>query len=130
VHGEITVGPPVSVSLACAGHPHPLLLRAVGGPPGPAAEVQPPLGVLSGQPFQAQDLRLDAGDLLLLVSDGVTKRRDGDRLLDEAGGLARLLRPYRGQPAGLVASGIAQAAREFGDAPLADDLALLVLAAT
>jgi hypothetical protein len=29
-----------------------------------------------------------------------------------------------------VASGIAQAAREFGDAPLADELALLVLAAT
>ena len=72
VHGEITAGPPVSVSLACAGHPQPLLLRAAGGPPGPAAEVQPSLGVLSGQPFRAQDLRLDAGDLLLLVSDGVT----------------------------------------------------------
>jgi hypothetical protein len=130
VHGEITAGPPVSVSLACAGHPQPLLLRAGGGPPGPAAEVQPLLGVLSGQPFRAQDLRLDAGDLLLLASDGVTKRRDGYRMLDEGGGLAGLLRQYRGQPAGLVASGIAQAAREFGDAPLADDLALLVLAAT
>jgi serine phosphatase RsbU (regulator of sigma subunit) len=130
VHGEITAGPPASVSLACAGHPQPLLLRAAGGPPGPAAEVQPLLGVLSGQPFKAQDVRLDAGDLLLLASDGVTKRRDGYRLLDEAGGLARLLRPYRGQPAGSVAAGIAQAAREFGDAPLADDLALLVLSAT
>ena len=130
VHGEITAGPPVSVSLACAGNPQPLLLRAAGGPPGPAAEVQPLLGVLSGQPFKAQDVRLDAGDLLLLASDGVTKRRDGYRLLDEAGGLARLLRPYRGQPAGSVAAGIAQAAREFGDAPLADDLALLVLSAT
>ena len=60
----------------------------------------------------------------------MTKRRDGYRLLDEAGGLARLLRQYRGQPAGLVAAAIAQAAREFGDAPLADDLALLVLSAT
>jgi anti-sigma regulatory factor (Ser/Thr protein kinase) len=130
VHGEITAGPPPGVSLACAGHPQPLLLRAAGGPPGPAAEVQPLLGVLSGQPFGAQDLRLDPGDLLLMVSDGVTKRRDGHRLLDDAGGLARLLRQYRGQPAGLVASGVVQAAREFGDAPLADDLALLVLAAT
>jgi serine phosphatase RsbU (regulator of sigma subunit) len=131
VHGEITAGSPAGVSLACAGHPQPLLLRAAGGdPPGPAAEVQPLLGVLSGQPFGAQDLRLDPGDLLLMASDGVTKRRDGYRLLDDAGGLARLLRQYRGQPAGLVASGVAQAAREFGGAPLADDLALLVLAAT
>ena len=130
VHGEITAGPPARVSLACAGHPQPLLLRAAGGPPGPAAEVQPLLGVLSGQRFGAQDLRLAPGDLLLMVSDGVTKRRDGYRLLDDAGGLARLFGQYRGQPAGLVASGVAQAAREFGDAPLADDLALLVLAAT
>jgi anti-sigma regulatory factor (Ser/Thr protein kinase) len=130
VHGEITAGPPAGVSLACAGHPQPLLLRAAGGPPGPAAEVQPLLGALSGQPFAAQDLRLDPGDLLLMVSDGVTKRRDGYRLLDDAGGLARLFGPYRGQPAGLVASGVAQAAREFGGAPLAGDLALLVLGAT
>jgi len=70
-----------------------------------------------------------AGDLLLTVTDGVTKRRDGYRLLDDAGGLARIFSASRGQPAGAVAASIATAARESGSAPLADDLALLVLAA-
>jgi GAF domain-containing protein len=130
VHGEITAGPPVSVSLACAGHPEPLLRRSGGGPPGPAAEVQPLLGVIRGQPFHAQEVTLAAGDVLLLASDGVTKRRDGYRLLDDAGGLARLFAESRGRTARSVAAGIAEAARRFGDAPLTDDLALLVLAAT
>jgi serine phosphatase RsbU (regulator of sigma subunit) len=129
VHGEITTGSPARVELACAGHPQPLVLRAAGGPAEPAAEVQPLLGVIGGQTFVTSDLPLMAGDLLLTVTDGVTKRRDGYRLLDDAGGLAAIFAASRGQPAGEVAASIATAAREFGSAPLADDLALLVIAA-
>jgi hypothetical protein len=93
--------------------------------------VQPLLGVLGGQPFGAQDLRLDPGDLLLMVSDRGTKRRDGYRLLDDSQTeAAPAAAPVPRPAAGPVAASLAQAAREFGDAPLTGDLALLVLAAT
>jgi GAF domain-containing protein/anti-sigma regulatory factor (Ser/Thr protein kinase) len=130
VHGEITAGPPVRISLACAGHPLPLVLRSGSGLPEPAADPQPLLGVIAGLAFSTQVLDLERGDLLLAVTDGVTKRRHGYRLLDDDDGLARLLAESRDLPAAAVAARIAQAAREFGAAPLADDMALLVLRAS
>jgi len=130
VHGEITAGSPARVSLACAGHPIPLVLRAMGGKPEPAAEPQPLLGVIDGLTFSIQTLDLHHGDLLLAVTDGVTQRRHGYRLLDDANGVSRLLAGSRDLSAGAVAARIAQAARDFGPAPLADDMALLVLRAS
>ena len=134
VHGEVTpaasLDAPVRISLACAGHPQPLLLRCAGGPPQPAAERQPLLGVIDGLTFGAQTVELAAGDLLLAVTDGVTRRRHGYRLLDDEDGLARLLAGCRGLAAAATTARIQQAAREFSAAPLADDLALLVLRAS
>jgi anti-sigma regulatory factor (Ser/Thr protein kinase) len=130
VHGEITAGPPARVSLACAGHPLPLVLRASSGLPQPAADPQPLLGVIAGLTFSTQALDLERGDLLLAVTDGVTKRRHGYRLLDDEDGLARLLAGSRDLSTAAVAARIAQAAREFGAAPPADDMALLVLRAS
>jgi serine phosphatase RsbU (regulator of sigma subunit) len=127
VHGEITAGPPVRISLACAGHPLPLLLRAAGAMPEPAADPQPLLGVIDGLAFRTQTLDLDPGDLLLAVTDGVTKRRHGYRLLDDGDGLARLFAESRALDAGVLAARIQQAASAFGAAPLADDMAVLVL---
>ena len=64
------------------------------------------------------------------MTDGVTQRRHGYRLLDDGGGVARLLAESRDLSAGAVAARIQQAARDFGPAPLADDMALLVLRAS
>ncbi len=130
VHGEITAGPPARITLACAGHPLPLVLRAASGMTAPAADPQPLLGVIDGLTFSTQTLDLEPGDLLLAVTDGVTKRRHGYRLLGDKDGLARLLAESRSLSAGAVAARIQQAAREFGAAPLADDMALLVLRAS
>ncbi len=134
VHGEVVPAgwpaAPVRISLACAGHPPPMLLRCAGGPAQPAAETQPLLGVIDGLSFTAQTIDLLAGDLLVAVSDGVTWRRHGYRLLDDDGGLARLLADCRGLDAAGAAARIQQAVRDFSDAPLADDLALLALRAS
>jgi serine phosphatase RsbU (regulator of sigma subunit)/anti-sigma regulatory factor (Ser/Thr protein kinase) len=134
VHGEITAaarpGTPVRISLACAGHPLPLLLRNAGGPPVPAAEPQPLLGVIDGLTFSTQTVELAAGDLLLAVTDGVTQRRHGYRLLDDGDGLATLFAQCRGLGAGAAMARIQQAVREFSAGPLADDIALLALAAS
>ena len=123
-------GAAVRVSLACAGHPRPLLLRNAGGPPVPAAEPQPLLGVIDGLTFSAQTVELAAGDLLLVVTNGVTKRRHGYRLLDDGDGLAALLAQCQGLGAGAATARIQRAVREFSAAPLADDIALLALAAS
>jgi serine phosphatase RsbU (regulator of sigma subunit) len=134
VHGEVAPATspdaPVRISLACAGHPQPLLLRCAGGPPQPAAEPQPLLGVIDGLTFSAQTVDLVAGDLLLAVTDGVTRRRHGYRLLDDDDGLARLLAQCRGLAVAATTARIQQAAREFSAAPLADDLAVLALRAS
>jgi serine phosphatase RsbU (regulator of sigma subunit)/anti-sigma regulatory factor (Ser/Thr protein kinase) len=139
LHGEITVpggAGPLEVSLVCAGHPPPLLLRAAGGaPPGelprPAAESQLLLGVEGNCSFDTQHVRLVAGDLLLCVTDGVTERRDDDgRLLDDHDGLARLLADCRGLSAWAVLSRIQRAVSEFGSEPPSDDMAVLVIRAT
>lgn len=137
LHGEITVpqdaAGPLGVSLVCAGHPLPLLLRAKGkrARPRPAAEPQLLLGVEPDCSFGAQHVRLFPGDLLLSVTDGVTERRaDDGRLLDDDDGLAGLLADCRDLSAWAVAARIQRAVGEFGAEPPSDDMAVLVLRAT
>ena len=65
--------------------------------------------------------------MLLCVTDGVTERRSGDRLLDDDDGLRKLLAECSDLNAGSVVARIQRAVREFGSEPPADDLALLVL---
>jgi serine phosphatase RsbU (regulator of sigma subunit)/anti-sigma regulatory factor (Ser/Thr protein kinase) len=132
VHGEITepgADGVVRLSLACAGQPLPLVLRVSGAVPEPAAGPQPVLGVIDGLSFSAAPVRLGAGDLLLCVTDGVTRRRDGDRLLDDDDGLARLLAGCAGLTAEVVASKVHEEVRSFGGHPAADGMAVLVLRA-
>jgi serine phosphatase RsbU (regulator of sigma subunit)/anti-sigma regulatory factor (Ser/Thr protein kinase) len=142
VHGEIVTGFPATISLACAGQPVPLLLRAPGDWLGrgdsPAADTsaaesaalsQPILGVVEGLTFEAQTIRLSPGDLLLCVTDGVTRRRDGNRLLGDNDGLARLLGGCAGLPADVVAAKVHEEVRAFGGRPPADGMALLAIRA-
>jgi serine phosphatase RsbU (regulator of sigma subunit) len=128
VHGEIVAGAPARILLACAGQPLPLVLRGQG-PPESTAAPQPVLGVIEGQGFTAQQVTLGSGDLLLCVTDGVTRRRDGDRLLDDDDGLARLLAACTGLTADVVADKVHEEVRTFGGHPAVDGMAVLVIRA-
>ncbi len=129
IHGELMPAPgpgeAAAVFLVCAGHPPPLVLRSAGGVE-TAAEPQPLLGVLDGVRFEQSTIRMAAGDVLLCVTDGVTERRSGGRLLDDGDGLRDLLRECSELNAGSVVARIQRAVREFGPDPPTDDLALLV----
>jgi serine phosphatase RsbU (regulator of sigma subunit)/anti-sigma regulatory factor (Ser/Thr protein kinase) len=127
IHGEIIPAPAgaVTISLACAGHPLPLILRSTGEVQA-AAEPQPLLGVLDAVTFRTDIIRMSPGDVLLCVTDGVTERRGSGRLLDDDDGLSRLLSKCSGLNAGAIAARIQRAAQEFGHGPPADDLALIV----
>jgi serine phosphatase RsbU (regulator of sigma subunit)/anti-sigma regulatory factor (Ser/Thr protein kinase) len=125
IHGEIEMSPGrASVSLVCAGHPPPLLLRSQGGTK-IAAGSQPLLGVLEGATFRCDTCHIRRDDVLLCVTDGVTERRSGNRLLDDDNGLRQLLSDCSGLNAGAIVARIQRKVREFGSGPPADDTALI-----
>ncbi|MFG2071938.1 PP2C family protein-serine/threonine phosphatase [Nonomuraea maritima] len=129
LHGDITpVANGLEVRLVSAGHPEALRLK----PNGKVEAVTTPqslLGVFHEVAFEADTVHLDHGDVLLAVTDGVTERRSGGRLLDDDGGLARMLSECAGLSARAVAERIRRGAAEFAAEPSADDLAILVLRA-
>ncbi|MEW9527541.1 PP2C family protein-serine/threonine phosphatase [Microbispora sp. NPDC049125] len=129
LHGEITVVPGgLDISLVSAGHPEALRLR----PSGVVEVVATPqslLGVFPEATFQEESIRLWSGDVLLGVTDGVTERRSNGRLLDDDGGLAKLLAECADLSARAVAERIRRAVQDFTPEPCADDLAILVLRA-
>ena len=84
------------------GHPLPLRLRQ-DGTVEPAAEPQPLLGVMDDLELYEQTVTLDPGDVLLCVTDGVTERREGTRMLGDDG-LTDVLTTCTGLTAGAVAA--------------------------
>ncbi|MFF8290724.1 SpoIIE family protein phosphatase [Streptomyces sp. NPDC016309] len=116
-------------TLASAGHPLPLLLRP-DGTVTPAAAPQVLLGVVDDVAYQSHTFHLAPGDTLLCVTDGVTERRSRTgRMFDDGDGLAEALAGCAGLPAHEVAERIKRAVHAFGETPVRDDLALLVLQA-
>jgi serine phosphatase RsbU (regulator of sigma subunit) len=131
LHGEISMDERggMHLEVVSAGHPPPLLLHPDGRVDGPI-EPQPLLGVFEDDiDFRAKRLTLEPGQLLLCVTDGVTERREGNRMLGDGQGLERLLSSFTGMSAGAVAAGVQRAVREFGSNPSNDDVALIVLRA-
>ncbi|WP_245966517.1 PP2C family protein-serine/threonine phosphatase [Sphaerisporangium album] len=129
LHGEITrTKKGLDLSLISAGHPEALRLRPSGVVEGVVTS-QSLLGVFPEAEFEADHVHLAPGDVLLGVTDGVTERRSGSRLLDDDGGLAKLLAECVDLSARGVAERIRRAVEEFAVEPSADDLAILVLRA-
>jgi serine phosphatase RsbU (regulator of sigma subunit) len=121
----------LTAGVRLAGHPPPLLLA--GGP----AEVLepgrpgPPLGVVDDATWPAAALALPAAWALLLYTDGVTDGRigDGAARLGEAG-LAEVVSAAQAgaeEPGDLVRL-IVERAEDLNGGPLADDVALVLMA--
>jgi PAS domain S-box-containing protein len=113
------------LKVVCAGHPLPLRLRQ-DGTVEPAAEPQPLLGVMDDLELYEQMVTLDPGDVLLCVTDGVTERREGTRMLGDDG-LADVLRTCTGLTAGAVAARVLRAVERFAAEPASDDMAILAM---
>ncbi|WP_262386746.1 SpoIIE family protein phosphatase [Streptomyces sp. TRM49041] len=113
------------LKVVCAGHPLPLRLRQ-DGTVEPAADPQPLLGVMEDLELFEQTVTLDPGDVLLCVTDGVTERREGSRMLGDDG-LAEVLRTCTGLTAGAVAARVLRAVERFAAEPASDDMAILTM---
>lgn len=113
------------LKVVCAGHPLPLRLSQ-DGTVRPAADPQPLLGVMDDLELYEQTVTLDPGDVLLCVTDGVTERREGTRMLGDDG-LTEVLKSCTGLTAGAVASRVLRAVERFAQEPASDDMAILAL---
>jgi PAS domain S-box-containing protein len=113
------------LKVVCAGHPLPLRLRQDGTVEA-AAEPQPLLGVIEDLELYEQTVTLDPGDVLLCVTDGVTERREGTRMLGDDG-LADVLTGCTGLTAGAVAGRVLRAVERFAADPASDDMAILAM---
>ncbi|WP_220278181.1 SpoIIE family protein phosphatase [Streptomyces himalayensis] len=113
------------LKVVCAGHPLPLRLRQ-DGTVEPAAEPQPLLGVMDDLELYEQTVVLDPGDVLLCVTDGVTERREGPRMLGDDG-LTDVLTTCTGLTAGAVAARIMRAVERFASDAPSDDMAILAM---
>ncbi|MFG2821918.1 SpoIIE family protein phosphatase [Kitasatospora sp. NPDC048365] len=127
LYGELTPREDGStaLSLVCAGHPLPLRLRT-DGQVDQAASPQPLLGVMDELDLTAEELILAPGEVLLCVTDGVTERREGRRMLGDDG-LAEVLTGCTGLTAGAVAARVHRAVERFAPEPPSDDMAILTL---
>ncbi|MFJ3586493.1 SpoIIE family protein phosphatase [Streptomyces sp. NPDC090127] len=113
------------LKVVCAGHPLPLRLRQ-NGTVVPAADPQPLLGVIDDLELYEQNITLEPGDVLLCVTDGVTERREGTRMLGDDG-LAEVLKTCTGLTAGAVAARVLRAVERFAQEPASDDMAILAM---
>jgi serine phosphatase RsbU (regulator of sigma subunit)/PAS domain-containing protein len=127
LYGEMTPRQDGTVELrtVCAGHPLPLRLTQEGTVTA-AAEPQPLLGVIEDLELTEETFVLDPGDVLLCVTDGITERREGTRMLGDDG-LAEVLAGCTGLTAGAVAARVLRAVERFAVEPASDDMAILAL---
>ena len=112
-------------TVACAGHPLPLLRRGDGtvSPVGVAGDV---LGVNTVVEVPEVSVALGPGDLLVCFTDGVSECHHGNRFFGEDG-MADFLRGADGPVASVVAD-VEAAARTFTAAgTIGDDMAILAV---
>jgi sigma-B regulation protein RsbU (phosphoserine phosphatase) len=114
--------------LANAGHCRPVLLPNGQPPRWAVKNLGTALGFEPGLEFERTELTLNAGDALILYTDGVSEAFNPQ---DECYGTDRLLADaatVAGQPAPAMTKGLLQKVRAFaGGAPQSDDIAILAL---
>lgn len=85
------------------------------------------LGAMKEARFEDVSVRIDAGDLLVAYSDGITEASDPTGSFFDESGLTRVLDDLWGEPAQLVASRVAEAVGRFAPGEPSDDRTLLAV---
>ncbi|HSL10774.1 MAG TPA: SpoIIE family protein phosphatase [Actinomycetota bacterium] len=112
----------VHVTVGCAGHPLPFVLRR-DGTVQTLGEIGTVLGVLDEISVHDRDAELVPGDALVLFTDGLLDPRRSDPVDED--GLSLRLAGYAGRDARAIAEGLARSVGDPATAP--DDVAIVVL---
>lgn len=128
VYGQVDMNSPTAaVTLAAAGHPPPLIVRADGG-----IEITPAyatmLGAVDDPMFVTCRFELAPGDAIVMCSDGIHDTKLGGIRLGEERVAELLSGSAQASAQGLV-DRLVQAVRDV-DRPLRDDVAIMALRRT
>jgi PAS domain S-box-containing protein len=113
------------LTVACGGHPAPVIVRAAGG----VEQVRAGgtiVGSLPDAEFTEEDAVLRGGDAIVLYTDGVIEARREQEIFGEAR-LLQLLAGCTGQDARAIANTVRQAVGDFIPGLPRDDMAILVI---
>jgi sigma-B regulation protein RsbU (phosphoserine phosphatase) len=125
IFGLVTVEERIEVWMASGGHPPPIIRRADGRTAIVGIEGGSLLGVFTEPDFKSARVHLNAGDTLVLVTDGVLEaRRDGDFF--DVDGVERALVAGAGS-ARAAAIALETAVLQHVGGSLGDDVAAIVL---
>jgi serine phosphatase RsbU (regulator of sigma subunit) len=113
------------LTIACGGHPAPVIVRAAGGVEQITASGTI-VGSLPDAEFTEEDVVLLGGDAIVLYTDGVIEARRDDDIFGE-GRLLDLLNGCAGQDARAIANTVRQAVGDFIPGLPRDDMAILVM---
>jgi len=109
------------ILLVNAGHVSPLIVRA-GGPVETVSDGGPPVGMFGSVGFDGIALKLERGDRILLLTDGITEAEDRNSAQFGAEGVA----PYLREPNAVEALFLALEQFCVGTRPMDDQTALTV----
>jgi sigma-B regulation protein RsbU (phosphoserine phosphatase) len=112
------------LTVSCAGHPLPMLIRA-GEPPAAFGTPGSLLGVVHEPEFTDSDLLLEAGDALVLYTDGVTEGRRGQDFYGDERLRATIAKPS--STAAALVDGTLSDVMNFQDGIPRDDIAIVAL---
>ena len=76
--------------------------------------------------YISREVPLQLGDLILLYTDGLAEARSGEQLFGEDR-IAAMLRRDPGVEADVLCKSLIEAARDFADTQLPDDVAILAI---
>jgi serine phosphatase RsbU (regulator of sigma subunit) len=128
IHGALTVGATdVAIRLVNGGHPPGLVLR--GDRVEPVVVPGTLVGVYPDLRLAETEVRLAAGDTLLLYTDGITEARSPAREFFGSERLEVVLASFAGRDADAIADGVLAEVSAFQEGRLRDDVALLVVQA-
>ena len=114
------------VTLACAGHPRPIVVRRAGWID-LRGQAGTPVGMFDTATVTDDRVGLGPGDALLFCTDGITEARNaaGEEFGDEA--LPSVLLACAGEPAEVIAERVLDGANRFAAGRARDDVAILVV---
>jgi sigma-B regulation protein RsbU (phosphoserine phosphatase) len=116
----------LAVRLATGGHPPSLVVRASGALEAVTAGHGPILGILPDATFVESSLELDAGDVMVLYTDGVTELRPGGIVLGEQELHRALVRHHGGAAQDLI-DAVSSRVLELHGGRAHDDITMLAI---
>lgn len=121
-----------SVRWASAGHEPGLLLRARTGKTEKLLATGPPMGVLEEGTWEAgQTLLLEGGDMLVVVTDGITEAQSPSGARYERDRVGQVVQKHAIQDAEQICQAVLADVSEFvGERSMADDITIVVIKAS